>query len=41
MAERIMVLSNRSISEQGSHEALLDAVGQYAELVALQAAEYR
>ena len=41
MADRIIVLSNGSVSEEGSHEVLLDAEGLYAELFALQAAGYR
>ena len=41
MADRIIVLSNGSVSEQGSHEVLMDAQGLYAELFALQAAGYR
>ena len=41
MADRIVVLSDGSVSEQGSHEVLLHAEGLYAELFALQAAGYR
>ena len=41
MADRIIVLSNGSVSEEGSHEVLLDAEGKYAELFAIQAAGYR
>ncbi len=41
MADRIIVLRDGSVFEQGSHEVLMDAEGQYAELFALQAAGYR
>jgi ATP-binding cassette subfamily B protein len=41
MADRILVLSGGEISEQGSHQKLVDAGGLYAELFELQAAGYR
>jgi ATP-binding cassette subfamily B protein len=41
MAERILVLENGRILEQGSHEQLVALRGRYAELFDLQAAGYR
>ena len=41
MADRILVLENGAILEQGSHEALVALGGRYAELFGLQAAGYR
>ncbi|MDB4875712.1 MAG: transporter related [Gemmatimonadetes bacterium] len=41
MADRIIVLRNGEIVEQGTHEALVGAGGLYAELFAMQAAGYR
>jgi ATP-binding cassette subfamily B protein len=41
MADRILVLANGSIHEQGTHEQLLGLGGRYAELFELQAAGYR
>ncbi len=41
MADRIIVLENGEIVEQGTHEALVVADGLYAELFAMQAAGYR
>jgi len=41
MADRILVLENGLIAEQGSHRALLALGGKYAELFELQAAGYR
>lgn len=41
MADRVVVLSHGRIKEQGSHEALLEAGGRYAQLFELQAAGYR
>ena len=41
MADRILVLENGRILEQGSHEALLALGGRYSELFELQAAGYR
>jgi ATP-binding cassette subfamily B protein len=41
MADRILVLQNGRIHEQGTHKHLVDLGGQYAELFELQAAGYR
>jgi ATP-binding cassette subfamily B protein len=41
MADRILVLGNGKVLEQGSHRDLVAAGGQYAELFELQAAGYR
>jgi ATP-binding cassette subfamily B protein len=41
MADRIIVLRNGEIVEQGTHENLVAASGLYAELFAMQAAGYR
>jgi ATP-binding cassette subfamily B protein len=41
MADRILVLDGGKVIEDGSHEALLQKGGRYAELFALQAAGYR
>ncbi len=41
MADRILVLANGEIREQGTHEQLLAVRGHYAELFELQAAGYR
>ncbi len=41
MAERIIVLENGSISEQGSHDQLMSRGGTYAGMFELQAASYR
>jgi ATP-binding cassette subfamily B protein len=41
MADRILVLANGEIREQGTHEQLLAVGGHYAELFELQAAGYR
>jgi ATP-binding cassette subfamily B protein len=41
MAERIIVLENGSISEQGSHDQLMARAGTYAGMFELQAASYR
>jgi len=41
MADRILVLAEGSIREQGTHEQLLSLGGRYAELFELQAAGYR
>jgi ATP-binding cassette subfamily B protein len=41
MADRIIVLSDGEILEQGTHEELLRRAGKYAELFNLQAQGYR
>ncbi len=41
MAERIIVLENGSISEEGSHDRLMAHGGNYAEMFELQASSYR
>ena len=41
MADRILVLENGRVVEDGSHAELVGAAGRYAELFALQAAGYR
>ncbi|MFB7947454.1 ABC transporter ATP-binding protein [Kitasatospora phosalacinea] len=41
MADRIVVLGDRRVQEQGSHEELMKQDGVYAELFALQAKAYR
>ena len=41
MADRILVLDNGSISEEGSHDRLIQAGGLYAEMFEMQAASYR
>ena len=41
MADRILVLEDGRVVEDGSHEALVEAGGRYAELFTLQAAGYR
>jgi ATP-binding cassette subfamily B protein len=41
MADRILVLENGQIAEQGDHEQLLLQRGRYAEMFELQAASYR
>lgn len=41
MAHRILVLENGVLIEEGSHEALLELNGRYAELFMLQAEGYR
>ena len=40
MADRIVVLDNGQVIEEGSHEALMQAEGRYARLFTLQAAGY-
>lgn len=41
MADRILLLSQGRIAEDGTHEQLLKAEGQYAKLFEIQAASYR
>ena len=41
VADRILVLENGQIAEQGSHYDLVKLGGKYAELFELQAAGYR
>jgi ATP-binding cassette subfamily B protein len=41
MADRILVLADGQIQEQGTHAELLKVNGHYAELFELQAAGYR
>jgi ATP-binding cassette subfamily B protein len=41
MADRIVVLENGKIAEEGTHEALTRRGGRYAEMFELQAASYR
>jgi ATP-binding cassette subfamily B protein len=41
MADRILVLENGRIAEQGSHQELMESAGRYAEMFELQAANYR
>jgi ATP-binding cassette, subfamily B, bacterial len=41
MADRILVLENGRIAEQGNHNQLLSNNGRYAEMFELQAASYR
>ena len=41
MMDRILVLENGTIAEQGAHNQLLRSGGSYAEMFELQAAHYR
>jgi hypothetical protein len=41
MADKIIVMANGQIIEQGSHEQLLKTQGRYAHLFSLQAAGYQ
>jgi ATP-binding cassette subfamily B protein len=41
MADRILVIENGKIAEQGAHHDLISNSGRYAEMFELQAANYR
>jgi len=41
MVDRILVLENGAVAEQGSHDQLMAKGGRYAEMFDLQAAGYR
>jgi ATP-binding cassette subfamily B protein len=41
MADRIVVLADGQVSEEGTHDHLVSAGGQYARLFEIQAANYR
>jgi ATP-binding cassette subfamily B protein len=41
MCDRIVVLENGVIREQGTHQQLLDSGGRYADMFELQASSYR
>lgn len=41
MAERIIVLEDGRIAEEGNHERLIERAGRYAEMFELQASSYR
>jgi ATP-binding cassette, subfamily B, bacterial len=41
MADRILVIENGKIAEQGQHQDLIEQSGHYAEMYELQAANYR
>ena len=41
MADRIVVLEDGSIREEGTHQQLVSNGGRYAEMFELQAANYR
>ncbi len=41
MADRIVVLENGRVAEQGSHPQLVNQHGRYAEMFEMQAASYR
>ena len=41
MAERIIVLENGAIAEEGNHNRLMELGGRYAEMFELQASSYR
>jgi ATP-binding cassette subfamily B protein len=41
MADRIIVLENGKIAEEGNHDSLTRRGGRYAEMFEMQAASYR
>jgi ATP-binding cassette subfamily B protein len=41
MADRIVVLENGRVAEDGNHKTLIDLAGRYAEMFEMQAATYR
>lgn len=41
IADHVVVLDGGSVVEQGSHEALMNQQGLYAQLVEMQAGRYR
>jgi ATP-binding cassette, subfamily B, bacterial len=41
IADRILLLRDGRLAEEGTHQALLSAGGRYAELYRMQAAWYR
>jgi ATP-binding cassette subfamily B protein len=41
MADRILVLQDGKIAEDGQHDQLLRSGGRYAEMFEMQAANYR
>ena len=41
MADRIVVLENGRIAEEGNHEQLIELGGRYSGMFELQAASYR
>jgi ATP-binding cassette subfamily B protein len=41
MADRIIVLRNGEVVEEGTHDTLVSGAGLYAELFAMQAVGYR
>jgi ATP-binding cassette subfamily B protein len=41
MADRIVVLENGQIAEEGNHDSLTRLRGRYAEMFEMQAASYR
>ena len=41
MADRIVVLENGKIAEEGTHDQLVTLGGKYSEMFELQAASYR
>ncbi len=41
MADRIVVLEDGAIAEQGNHQQLVSLAGRYAEMFEMQAASYR